>query len=89
VQKDEILALASFLKMKEEEFIIQYISKVGFRYTIKEIPFEDGFACMLFDAEKSGCKAYEARPAQCRSFPFWGHYNQEELEEECIGILPL
>jgi Fe-S-cluster containining protein len=89
VQKSEILALASFLKIKNEDFILQYLSKIGFRYTLKEIPFQDGFACVLFDVENYGCKAYEARPSQCRSFPFWDYCDVKELEEECIGILPL
>jgi Fe-S-cluster containining protein len=89
VKKEEILAIASFLRIKEEEFVLQYLSKINFRYTLKEIPFENGFACVLFDTNISGCKAYEVRPSQCRSFPFWDHYNQKELEDECIGILPL
>lgn len=89
VQKSEILALASFLKIKNENFILQYLSKVGFRYTLKEIPFQDGFACVLFDTENHNCKAYDVRPSQCRSFPFWDYCAQNELEEECVGILPL
>lgn len=89
VQKSEILALASLLKIKNEDFILQYLSKIGFRYTLKEIPFQDGFACVLFDTENYRCKAYGARPSQCRSFPFWDYCAKEELEEECIGILPL
>ncbi|MDR1614841.1 MAG: YkgJ family cysteine cluster protein [Campylobacteraceae bacterium] len=89
VKKEEIAAIASFLQVKEEEFILQYLLKIKFRYTLKEIPFENGFACILFDANTNGCKAYEVRPLQCKSFPFWENYNQKELEDECIGILPL
>jgi Fe-S-cluster containining protein len=89
IQKSEILALASFLKIKVEDFILQYLSKIGFRYTLKEVPFEDGFACVLFDTENYRCKVYDARPSQCRSFPFWDYCDVKELEEECIGILPL
>jgi Fe-S-cluster containining protein len=89
VKKEEILALAAFFGIKEDEFILQYLSKIGFRYTLKEMPFKDGFACVLFDAKSNGCKAYEARPSQCRSFPFWEHYSLKELEDECIGVLPL
>ncbi|MDR2081296.1 MAG: YkgJ family cysteine cluster protein [Campylobacteraceae bacterium] len=91
VQKSEILALSEFLKIKDEDFILQYLSKIGFRYTLKEIPFQDGFACVLFDAENHGCKAYDARPSQCRSFPFWDYFKhkQKELEDECTGILAL
>jgi Fe-S-cluster containining protein len=89
IKKEEILTLAEFLKIKDEDFVLQYLSKVGFRYTLKEIPFQDGFSCVLFDTEKYGCKVYAARPSQCQSFPFWDYCDQKELEKECTGILPL
>ena len=64
--------------------------KVGYRFSIKEIAYDEGHACVFFDFEKKGCKIYEARPTQCRTFPFWEYFknNQEELEAECPGILP-
>jgi Fe-S-cluster containining protein len=91
VQKNEILALAAILKIKIEDFILQYLSKIDFRYTLKEIPFEDGFACILFDTANHSCKVYDARPSQCRSFPFWEYFKhrQKEVEDECTGILQL
>lgn len=27
--------------------------------------------CVLFDAETRGCRVYDARPVQCRTWPFW------------------
>ena len=27
--------------------------------------------CILLDEKTRGCKAYEARPLQCRTWPFW------------------
>jgi len=49
----------------------------------------DGDNC-IFYGEK-GCTIYEARPTQCRTFPFWqanlkSHYRWKIIEEECEGI---
>ena len=49
----------------------------------------DGDNC-IFYGEK-GCTIYEARPTQCRTFPFWkanlkSRYRWKLIEEECEGI---
>ncbi len=49
----------------------------------------DGDNC-IFYGEK-GCTIYEARPTQCRTFPFWtanlkSQYRWKLTEEECEGI---
>ena len=43
----------------------------------------------FFDEIKKNCSVYEARPNQCKSFPFWDYFkdNYEELEKECIGVM--
>jgi Fe-S-cluster containining protein len=91
VNREEILAFADFLNIKAEEFILKYLRKINFRYTLKEIKHKSGFACVFFDSEKRGCGVYDIRPSQCRSFPFWEYFktHKKDLEDECIGILPL
>ncbi len=81
--------MAKFLKIGTEEFKEKYLTKVGFRYSIKEKPFLGGYACVFFDEENMQCGMYEFRPSQCRSFPFWDYYKNriDEVENECIGIL--
>lgn len=46
------------------------------RWTLREIEIgERDFDCVFLDREKSPplalCRIYEARPAQCRTWPFW------------------
>lgn len=91
ISKSEILALSSHLGMGDLEFVNEYLSKIGYRYTLKEEEFEGGYRCIFFDMIKRCCSVYNARPAQCRTFPFWDHFktHQEEVEKECPGIYPL
>ena len=48
-------------------------------------------ACIFWDPAIKGCKIYEARPTQCRTYPFWKtllyRKNKWEKEKEsCPGI---
>ena len=65
-----------------------FLFKVGTKFSIKEKPYENGFACVFFDEKNKNCGVYEFRPSQCRSFPFWEHFkdNFDELEQECIAV---
>ena len=83
-----IKEISAFLKLEESEFITNYLSKIGYRYTIKEVPFENGYRCIFFDTQKRQCQIYMYRPLQCRTFPFWEHFktNIEEVKKECPGI---
>jgi len=91
VNRDEIIALMEHLKINEEDFKQKYIRKAGFRYSLKEIEYTGGFACIFFDMENKCCKVYNLRPSQCKSYPFWEHFkkNRQEVERECIGIVSL
>lgn len=88
VSKDEITSIAKALNLDESEFRKSFLRKVGFRLSLKEVPFEGGFACIFFDKDKRNCAIYENRPAQCRSFPFWEYFktHKEELKKECMGV---
>ena len=61
---------------------------MGVRRSIKEKPYDDGFACIFFDEKDKNCSVYELRPKQCRTFPFWDYFkkNLKELRAECIGV---
>lgn len=91
VNPQELSAIAEKLKLGREEFIKGYLSKIGYRYSIKEIPYLDGFRCIFFDTDKKQCSIYDVRPNQCRTFPFWDHFktNIREVENECPGISKL
>ena len=87
VNKQETLAIADFLKMDFEEFREMYARKIGIRYSLKEFPNGD---CVFFDNEKRTCNVYEARPRQCKTWPFWDSNlktkeDWEQTCEECPG----
>jgi Fe-S-cluster containining protein len=68
VNNAEIEALAANVGLTMEAFEDQYVRRVGVRKSLKEFP--DG-ACVFFNTEKRNCNVYEARPRQCRTWPFW------------------
>ncbi len=86
VNPKEIEEIAKFLKMDMEIFKERFLIKVGYKYSIKEKPFKNGFACIFFE---KGCTIYPVRPKQCRTYPFWDYFKThiKELKKECPGIL--
>ena len=49
----------------------------------------DNYACVFFDEEKKRCSIYPVRPLQCRTFPFWEQFknDEDEVRKECPGIV--
>jgi len=89
IAKSEIETLAKELHMNLIEFTDKYLFKVGYRYSIKEkIIGEKNYACVFFDLDKKQCSVYNARPNQCRTFPFWEYFKDkiEEVKQECPAI---
>jgi uncharacterized protein len=68
VNKEEIETLAGLLKIDVDEFEKRYVRRVGIRKSLVEFPNGD---CVFFHAESRACQVYEARPRQCRTWPFW------------------
>jgi Fe-S-cluster containining protein len=68
ITDQDIAALAQHLGIGECEFRRIYTREVGEdELSLKEKSNHD---CILFDKE-AGCLAYEHRPRQCRTWPFW------------------
>ena len=76
--------------MERDEFLKHYCRAVYingvYRLSLKE---KKNFDCIFW--EEDGCRLYEARPLQCRSFPFWRDYLKtvetwNHLESSCPGI---
>jgi len=84
----DIQNISEFIGENIDIFYKNYIKKVKYKYSLKEIEYNDGFKCVFFDEKKRGCKIYLVRPMQCRTFPFWEHFktNIKEVEDECPGI---
>jgi len=89
VTKSEIENIAELLNLELSEFVANYLFKKGYKYSIKEIKYNDSHECVFYDRDINGCKIYEARPSQCITFPFWDYYKTrvDELKEECPGII--
>ncbi len=68
VNKEEIRALAATQAMDVAEFEQKYVRRVGIRLSLIEYPNGD---CVFFDTQTRRCTVYEARPRQCRTWPFW------------------
>lgn len=88
VNKTEIEKISELLDIEISEFASTYLFKKGYKYSIKEIKHNDSYECVFYDRESNGCKIYEARPLQCKTFPFWDYYKTrvDELKLECPGI---
>jgi Fe-S-cluster containining protein len=67
VSVEEIEQLARHRGQAVEEFSRQFVRRVGDHYSLIERPGGD---CIFWDAQ-AGCTVYEARPVQCRTWPFW------------------
>ena len=71
VNQDEITALAKVTGFGDDvdEFERHYVRRVGIRKSLREYPVSGD--CVFFDNEARTCTVYEARPRQCRTWPFW------------------
>jgi Fe-S-cluster containining protein len=89
INSQEIQALAFHLKISSEDLKTRYLNKIEYKYSIKEIKLaSNNYACCFFDLDKKQCSVYDVRPNQCRTFPFWDYFkeNEEEVYKECPAI---
>ena len=89
INAQEIKNLALHLNLSIDEVKFRYLNKIGYKYSIKEVELpNNSFACCFFDLEKRKCSIYDYRPTQCRTFPFWEYFknNEKEVYKECPAI---
>jgi len=69
VNEEEMQALADLLTDGDVDLLKEkHVRKVGRRYSLRERENGD---CDLLDPESRQCTVYNARPVQCRTWPFW------------------
>jgi uncharacterized protein len=77
--------LASFFGTSVEAFVGRWARRLG-----KTVVLKDGQgtrACIFL--EEAGCRAWQARPLQCRSWPFWPeHLEEGAFEREVASFCP-
>ena len=78
--EDEAAAMAKKLGVTEAQFYRRFARQVGQRWSLTEHKTVHGYDCVFLDRESAPgraiCRLYEARPGQCRTWPFW----RENLE---------
>ncbi|NND97597.1 MAG: YkgJ family cysteine cluster protein [Pirellulaceae bacterium] len=68
VNEDEIVALANEMGLETDAFERKFVRQVGSGRSLIEYPDGD---CILLDPLTRKCTVYDARPIQCRTWPFW------------------
>lgn len=90
VSEEEIEDMAKTCDLSIKEFKMRYIRNRNNRLALVEKKNSNGdFDCIFLQNKK--CKIYQARPKQCRTFPWWQeNLNTEEswkiAAQECEGI---
>src|SRR5262245_28804230 len=69
VTNEEIAAIAAVLDMDVTTFEASFVTKVGVRKSLAELP--GNYDCVFFDGQTRKCRVYSVRPRQCRTWPFW------------------
>ncbi|MDO5581444.1 MAG: YkgJ family cysteine cluster protein [Planctomycetia bacterium] len=68
VTAKEIRDLAKAYGISAVDYENAFVRRVGRKKSLKELPNGD---CVMFDRKTKGCRLYEQRPVQCRTWPFW------------------
>ncbi|MGE4583347.1 MAG: YkgJ family cysteine cluster protein [Sphaerochaeta sp.] len=90
LSREDLERLVRFTALAEEKFINTYCRKVPMGgFSMLSLLERDNFDCIFLT--KQGCSVYEARPRQCRTYPFWRNVmeSKESWEQEkqaCPGI---
>lgn len=79
--------LAAHFKLSESEFAQKYTRLIEGQYALLDRP--GSYDCAFLKDKQ--CTVYEARPTQCRTFPWWIHHlrdpeDWEEASQRCEGI---
>lgn len=87
LSNEDINKLADHFQCSVEEFTKQYVRLVNGQAALLDRP--GSYDCIFLKDNK--CSAYESRPVQCKTFPWWVHNlkGPEEWEEagkNCEGI---
>ncbi len=86
VTEQEVAAIQALFPLPREQLVVE--SDAGLMLRSIRDGAED--RCVLLGADGK-CRAYDARPAQCRAFPFWPQYlgsqaAWDDLAAHCEGI---
>ena len=90
LSRRDLMALCNFFKMSTKEFVEKYCRWADYYYGTKVLALKEqkNYDCILWN---SGCSAYEARPVQCSTYPFWSWMLEDraiwdDCAKECPGM---
>ncbi|MCW5206039.1 YkgJ family cysteine cluster protein [Desulfobulbus sp. F5] len=91
VSWEELEEMAKVRGMNAGLFAKQYARRVHDRLSLQERIISGEHFCCFFDRIDCRCTIYESRPKQCRTFPFWERFkqDQQELFAECPGVVKI
>jgi len=86
--------MAAALNISVREFMRLYTRRLHGKLSLTENRTEHGYDCVFLKRDDKGkalCSVYHARPAQCRSWPFWpenlrSEKSYEAASERCPGM---
>ena len=93
--EDEGRAMADKVGVAEDEFYKRFARKIGVRWSLKENVINGKYDCVFLDRKGKlpNCSLYEARPTQCRTWPFWPEvlksresWARTKVETPCPGM---
>lgn len=83
--KEDRKRFAAFFKMRSSEFTKKYCEKTGEAWRLKE-DSKNSDCGFLKDKR---CSVYQARPSQCRTWPFWPEVmNAKTWKKEIVSFCP-
>lgn len=90
---EEGQAMAAKVGLPLEEFLQRFSRRLGNQRSLREKVTTFGNDCIFLDREsipgKAVCGLYEARPEQCRTWPFWeGNLRSRRAWEEAKRQVP-
>lgn len=86
--KAEGKAMAAARNLDEKTFYATYAHKLDGKWSLVENQTEHGFDCIFLDRTthpgRAVCSIYNARPLQCRTWPFWPENLQTQRHWETV-----
>ena len=86
----DLNVLCNHFQMKIKDFVEKYCRWADYYYGTKVLALQEkkNYDCILWN---NGCSAYQARPIQCSTYPFWDWMINDketwlECAKECPGI---
>lgn len=88
LSKTDLLKLCDFFKLSVNDFIEKYCRWADYYYGTQVLALKEqkNYDCILW---KNGCIAYEARPIQCSTYPFWTWMlENQQIWNDCAKDCP-